>query len=505
MPRTSKATKPSTPRLSEVAKHLAVPEGITATGWPDVERTCRLKLGIEFDPWQDAAGKLILAKRADGHLAAMIDGVGMSLPRQVGKTYLLAALIFGLCVNTPGLLVIWSAHHARTHGETFLAMQGFAQRAKVAPFVDQVFKGSGDEEIRFHNGSRILFGARERGFGRGIPGVDILIMDEAQILSDRAMSNMLATLNTSQFGLQLYIGTPPKPEDMSEAFTRMRMEALAGTLHDGAWIEFGADDDAADDDRSQWSKANPSYPKRTPVQSMLRLRRKLTADDWRREGLGIWGSMTPSATDPLLPGWSAICDPDAVLPDGASAAWSIDVQWLPPGSGRKPNAWVSAAVDGEDGKPVVQVVHVCDPADVVAWLDSEARKRPFRGVAVQGNGAPASALINDLRSTFDEPKRELVVAMTGPQLSQACTMAATATRTGAVSCRRSPVDDAAHALDVALDLGVNSGLAKELAGAWVVDRVKSPVDTAPVTSWINAHWLLKSTPEPVVEPGVWFV
>ena len=82
-----------------------------------MERTCRLKMGVEFDAWQDAAGKLILAKRADGHLAAMIDGVGMSLPRQVGKTYLVGSLIIGLCVNTWGLLVIWSAHHTMTHGE----------------------------------------------------------------------------------------------------------------------------------------------------------------------------------------------------------------------------------------------------------------------------------------------------------------------------------------------------------------------------------------------------
>jgi hypothetical protein len=92
---------------------------------------------------------------------------------------------------------------------------GFARAGEGQAARRQVFTGSGDEEIRFHNGSRILFGARERGFGRGIPGVDILIFDEAQILSDRALSNMLATMNTSRFGLQLYIGTPPKPEDMS--------------------------------------------------------------------------------------------------------------------------------------------------------------------------------------------------------------------------------------------------------------------------------------------------
>ena len=40
MPPASTATKRGTRRLSEVAKHLAVPTDITATGWPDVRTTC---------------------------------------------------------------------------------------------------------------------------------------------------------------------------------------------------------------------------------------------------------------------------------------------------------------------------------------------------------------------------------------------------------------------------------------------------------------------------------
>ena len=275
-------------RLSDVARKVVAPAGIAFTGWPQVEHTCRYRLGVEFDDWQVGAGRLILGKRADGKLACMVGGVGMSLPRQVGKTYLIGAMIFALCVDTPGLLVIWSAHHARTHAETFLAMQAFAKRSKVDPYVDKIYTGSGDEEIRFHNGSRILFGARERGFGRGIPGVDIIVSDEAQIMSDRALDAQLATMNTSGFGLAIYVGTPPRPDDPSEAFTRMRLEAWSGDLQDAVWIEFGADPGAKPNDRAQWAKANPSYPRRTPAESMLRLQRKLKPDSFLREGLGVW-------------------------------------------------------------------------------------------------------------------------------------------------------------------------------------------------------------------------
>src|SRR5690606_41142249 len=106
MPTTPPKMKPARPKLSEVAKHLSIPDGIVSSEWPSVHKTCRDKLGITFDPWQEDIGRLILTKRADGTLTTTVDGVGMSLPRQVGKTYLLAGMVFALCVNRPGLLVI---------------------------------------------------------------------------------------------------------------------------------------------------------------------------------------------------------------------------------------------------------------------------------------------------------------------------------------------------------------------------------------------------------------
>ena len=486
MPPTSTATKPGTRRLSEVAKHLAVPADITSTGWPDVRATCRDKLGIEFDDWQDGAGRLILAKRADGTLAAMVDGVGMSLCRQVGKTYLIGSTVFALCVNMPGLLVIWSAHHARTHGETFLAMQGFAKRPKVAPHISGVYVGSGDEEIRFHNGSRILFGARERGFGRGIPGVDILIFDEAQILSDRAMANMLATLNTSGFGLQLYIGTPPKPDDMSEAFTRMRNEALAGTLVDGAWIEFGADDDADDDDRAQWRKANPSFPKRTPVQSMMRLKRKLTQADWLREGLGIWNKAEDYSNAPYpVESLAALVD-ESAPPSSSSVAWSVDVSW------DRSLAYISKAARAADGTALDRVAIVCDPSQVVTLLPAEAAKVDSLGCAVQGGGAPSASLLPDLRKALEGICD--VVEMTGTDAARACGMTFDAVKDGKVH----------RPADTLLDEANRAAVKRTLGDGWAIDRKKSPPNAAALVSWTNALWLLLTQPEPG-EPGVWFL
>jgi hypothetical protein len=465
-------TRPGTKKLSEVAKHVVQPTGISTTGWPAVSRTCRLKLGIEFDGWQEGAGRLILAKRADGKLAVMVGGAGMSLPRQVGKTYLLAGMIFGLCVNMPGLLVIWTAHHMRTHGETFLSMQAFADRLKVKPYIKQVYTGSGDEEIRFHNGSRILFGARERGFGRGIPGVDILVMDEAQILSDKALENMLATVNVSQFGLVLYVGTPPKPEDNSEAFMRMRTEALSGESADTVWIECGADDNVDIDDRKQWAKANPSFPHRTPVESMMRLRKKLSGDGFRREGLGVYDTADTKGLDIVR--WASLLNHSADQPPRASLV--VDVA--------PDRRWSSIGIAGESGD---KTLVLCLREAGTAWLVPTV-------VELQ-----AARDISEVSITPDQAKA------VKPDLIRAGVDFKTLTRGDmGASCAamQQAVKDATvvHVGQAELDVAVSNARTRYVGEVEQWDRRDSAVDISPLVACSAAfyQWGLQDAPLPAI-------
>lgn len=483
MPRTSLKTSVGQPKLSELAKHLAVPVDIASTGWPAVRKTCIEKLGAEFDPWQDGAGRVILAQREDGSLASMIDGVGMSLPRQVGKTHLIGYTVFALCVNRPGLLVIWTAHHSATSSETFLAMQGMAQRAKVSPHVAQVFKGSGDEEIRFHNGSRILFGARERGFGRGIPGVDVLIFDEAQILSDKAMSNMLATMNTSQFGLQLYIGTPPKPEDNSETFKRMRREALAGTLVDGAWIEFGADPDDKDEDRAVWRRMNPSYPKRTPAQSLLRLKRKLTPADWRREGMGIWDADQAGSRAISESEWEStgIEDVPAEGVRSYSVAFNLDGSRLAVAAALKHAAGVHVElVDAAGGDIASGLGALAD------WL-SDRWRVAAQIVLCGAAGAPVLALLLRERGV---PDRVVKIASTLEYMA-ACSMAADAIAGGEVTHRTTSGDVDQSQLDDSV--AVSDKKFRGASGAWGWYATTPDGDETPIEAFSLALWSARTS------------
>ncbi|WP_374457721.1 hypothetical protein [Nocardioides sp.] len=296
-----------------------------STGWPAVESKAA-DLGVRFRWWQKPIGKIILAKRADGKYASTIGGTGLSIPRQVGKTFLVGAIVFALCLLRPKLTVIWTAHRVRTAEETFGKMQAFAGRRRVAPYVEKIVLGSGEEEIAFRNGSRILFGARAKGFGRGFDEVDVLIFDEAQILTDAALDDMIPATNQSrqpESALLLFMGTPPKPADPSEVWMRMREEALSGEDDDTGWVEFGADEDheftplpapLSEADWKQIAKANPSFPEDTPREAILRMRKKLGSASFCREGAGQYDNADHKL---IFPKWPS-CQTDE-MPDEVTA------------------------------------------------------------------------------------------------------------------------------------------------------------------------------------------
>lgn len=361
---TSSRTKPGTRKLSDVARHVVQPEGIASTGYPSVQAKCR-DMGIVHDDWQQGLGRLILGKRADGKYAATVGGIVMSIPRQVGKTFTVGSIIFALCILFPRLTVLWTAHHTRTSDETFQSMYALSLRKKVAPHIAARRRANGQQEIRFRNGSRIMFGAREQGFGRGFAEVDIEVFDEAQILNASALEDMVAATNQAKHpagALLFFMGTPPRPKDPGEAFRGKRAKALSGKSKDMVYVELSADPDADGDDRKQWAKANPSYPTRTPLESMQRLRENVGSDEsFLREGLGIWDE---TQTGPVaLENWPNLADPKAER--GTSQAFGVAT--APDGS------WTAIAVAWKRPDGLAQLM-LADYKPGSAWVAARAEE-----------------------------------------------------------------------------------------------------------------------------------
>ena len=275
------------------ARHLVLPDGIKSTGFPAVEATC-LRIGIRFDDWQRELNRAILAKDQYGLYAA--DTVAMSIPRQVGKTFDVGALVFADSIINPGTTTVWTAHRFKVSRETFNELKTLAKSPALAPHIDfeAITTAAGNEMIPFRNGSRIVFAARERGAIRGFTKVRRLILDEAQILTEAAMSDLAPTMNQAENPQIIMMGTPPKPSDPGEVFSALRKSALDGDSEGALYAEFAATPGAPVhvNEPGFWdamAEANPSYPSRTSKRAIKRLRKLLTNDDdFRREAQGIW-------------------------------------------------------------------------------------------------------------------------------------------------------------------------------------------------------------------------
>ena len=328
---------------------------------------------------------LALSLRSDGEYAA--DHIVISIPRQVGKTYLIGCIIFALCLMRPGLKVIWTAQVKDTALETFEKFYDMSQGPQVKPHIAATPQGKGDEAIEFHNGSKIEFGARDSGFGRGRTDVDVLVFDEGQHLSLQALENMGAAQNVASNPLCFVMGTPPRPQDKGEFFTLMRDEAIAGESDGTLYIEMSADRGCDPMDRAQWRKANPSFPHRTSERAMLRLRKKLRNEDsWRREALGVWDEGAQVIVTPTR--WRSLTDAGPALdatPDSFGVA-AHDGQF----------SVIACWVDDEDRHLEEVFAHlrldlVCD------WLVAAARRRIPVLVPNYGAAAPLHPMLQAKR------------------------------------------------------------------------------------------------------------
>ena len=400
-------TRSGDPKLSEVARHVILPSEIVSTGFPPVEARAT-EMGVKFDSWQQGLGLAILAKRANGLYAAGIGGVVISIPRQVGKTFTVGAIIFALCSIIPNLTVIWTAHRVRTHNETFRSMASMADRKQIKPHVKSVRRANGEQEIEFNNGSRILFGARESGFGRGFAEVDVLVLDEAQILTEKAMEDMVPATNAAPNGLVLMMGTPPRPSDPGEVFMNRRAAALSGDDPDVLYVEFSADRNANPDDRKQWAKANPSFPRRTTESAILRMRKLLgSVESFLREGLGIWDEAALTKKAISKTAWDALAIPLAAVPTEGRRVYAV--RFSVDGS----SVALAAAIRPDDGGPIhVEGIKLASMGDGTAWLVDWLLDHHENAAQIVVDGkAGVGYLVNALREAR-VPKSVIITAGT---------------------------------------------------------------------------------------------
>lgn len=464
-----------------------IPEGIVTSVWPRVERRLNAA-GVFFDPWQQGLSSAALGCRDNGKYASSIGGVVLSIPRQVGKTFTIGNLVIGLCLEFPGSRWIWTSHHLRTTTNTFRSFQAMVNRKQIAPHLlpnrsNGIRTANGEQEIEFRNGSIIMFGARQQGFGRGMDAIDGEVFDEAQMLGIKALEDMVPATNQARHphgGLIFFMGTPPRPDDDGEAFTAKRERAINGGSTDQMYVEISADKGAECDDQSQWPIMNPSYPLRTPLEAMLRMRENIPDDDsWRREAMGVWPMLGGGLISAEM--WSALLDSTSQPSDPVS--FGVYVNRM------QTNAAIGVAAYRPDGKVHVGIIPAVRGQEVdsipgVGWIPRRVLelKEQWNPCAVVVDGFSAAA-------TLVPPLTELKVDVevtNATDFAKACQ----SFYTGVVE------DTIRHRGSVPLARAATAAKKRDLSDGWAWDRKDGTSDITQLNAVTLAlHGLVNNPPQ----------
>jgi len=373
--------------LLDIARHAFLPEDMASTRYYELIAPQLPGMGIAFDQWQEDMWYAGLSLRADGSLCCDVMGVTLSIARQAGKTYGVMVGLVAICLSRPGTTVVWTSHHDRTSSETLEKIAGIVERPEIRPKMRAQFpvvRTDDGRGVHFANGSRILFGARASGFGRGFAEVDIQVYDEAQYLIEAALTDMLAAMNVSDLGLAFFMGTPPRPKEIAlgvhEAFSRRRTRALDPKKkrpYKGVYIEFSPENAdglvaelVADIDHPDFwellSQANPSFGFRVGRSAIERLVENMSAEDVMREVFGIWTKTVESSAAVDRQAWAARVDDGEGL--GAIAALGINAD-------RTGRFFVSAAWRAEDSAHVELAWSSQSEAETLRFVKALASKR----------------------------------------------------------------------------------------------------------------------------------
>lgn len=336
---TASASRANPAPLVDAARYCVVPDDIAFTRYDELIAPELEGMGVTLDRWQEDIWYAALGVREDGTLACDVMGVTLSISRQCGKTWGIMAGLIAICLSRPGTLVIWSSHHDRTSSETLTKIAGIVEKPAIRPKMraqHPVVMTDDSRGVHFANGSRILFGARASGFGRGFSEVDVQVYDECQILVESALTDMLAAMNVSDLGLAFFMGTPPRPKDVQlgvhEAFKRRRDKALEETKRrpfKGVYAEMSPADPesvAVDIDAPGFwgglSEVNPAFGFRVGKSAIERLVENMSADDVRREVFGIWDKTNESQAVVPRDAWKNLASDPSDL--GAPSAFGVN-------------------------------------------------------------------------------------------------------------------------------------------------------------------------------------
>lgn len=371
-------------------------------------------LGAPMDEWQDESLEAALGEQANGKWSSKF--VGISAPRQNGKSQLIVArALAGLLLFDEKMIII-SAHEVDTARQIWKRMIDIIEanptlEARITGRMDAINreflsfgKGADRQEIRLK--------ARRKSGARGF-SADCLLLDEAQILGKPQWGAIVPTMSARDNPQLWLFGTPPTADDDPFAFDKTRESAMGGKIRH-CWLEWAADPDDDFDDPVTWAKANPSP--RVPVEAIEDDRAALDDEQFALERLGIWkpkGSTGAISADL----WGNGIDPPDALDERIAFGAYTNLS--------RTHSAIGAATYFDDGKILVEVVPAAEGVEYTdlpgtSWLPPRIRDldEKWSPVALVVDGYSAAA---SLLPAMEELGLEITVTQ-AKDMARACGM-----------------------------------------------------------------------------------
>ncbi len=453
--------------------------------------------GLTLDGWQDDCLYDWMGRDRAGKWAAAT--CGLAVARQNGKNGVIEVReLFGMVEL--GEKFLHTAHEVKTARKAFKRLKWFfgesagdpgARFPELNALVVEVRNTNGQEAIVLANGGSVEFVARSRGSGRGFT-VDVLVLDEAQDLTDEELEALLPTISAAPLGNPQVIltGTPPDPEknQTGEVFARVRKEGEQNLDKHLAWTDFGVPDGPLPDvnDRESWFTTNPALGGRLQVREVERELKLMSPEGFARERLGWWGLGHVEQVEALVSPrrWRDLTDPTAVM--SKVRAFSVEI------TPDRKSAGIVAAGPVDEARTAVEVLPWCSDLEApqpsgVAWLLGRCQElNASHGPApwIIDAGGPAGSLIAPLQQAGVQ-----VVIIGLKEVTAATSAFVDAVSAGAIV--HGPQDE--------LDNAVKGAVKRPLGdGGFAISRKKSPVPVTELIAVTFAYWYAATNRAPEV-------
>jgi hypothetical protein len=462
-----------------------VPDAPDSLGDRAVEFSRRV--GLTLDPEQELVLSESLGIRDDGRWQTR--EVGINVPRQNGKgEILIARELFGV-FELGERLVIHTAHEFKTSAEHFNRLESVVRdcpelhsQVKRNPSGRIVgYRYShGEESIELTGGRRIEFKTRTKSGMRGFAGVDLLVLDEAMIISEAAHSSAMPIIRASKAerGPQLWYAGSAVDQEANEngiVWTRVRERGMAMEDPALAYFEWSLDaehpDDVSDEvalDQELWQQVNFAIARgRVTLEHMEWERRAMSFRGFVVELLGVGDYPDTDVSADVLVSveeWLNLEDPTSVVLDPVCIAFDVS-----------PERHTAIVAAGRNERGLMHVEVLAAGAGT-GWLTDRLvelyRKHEVAEIVCDGYG-PSAAMARKADDAGITVRR-----LDSNEYGQACGVFVDAV--GESTLRHIGQDEILHA--------IRGAKARPLVDRWAWSRTKSTVNISPLVAATLALW-----------------